>query len=224
MGMNYLIIHDPRLVERRAAIQTFLEKNPKIQPVNWVTEDLYPEAYSYNPELFKEKVGKLWGPQHKPRKLSAAEISCTNKHIESCYDCQYTNKITVVLEDDVISCVPDLHASIEALIEAAPAGWGAIFFGEGVGPEFRNQKLREGIKVNDKLTKIQHPASNCTEAMIFKPSLAKKLFKELSREFHLVIDFELGYWFDKLDAKIYWSNQALVRQGSKCGATESAIR
>ena len=61
------------------------------------------------------------------------------------------------------------------------------------------------------------------DGYVVKKEFAKKLYEEI-KEIVLPFDFELNYFFNKLNTNCYWLEPGLVKQGSMTGVYKSANR
>ena len=224
------IIHYTRLTERYDNIMSFLE-NTDI-PYEFILDydkeenDEYTTGlfYEQNVDKFNDKIKTLWDAKaHQFRKLNDAEISCSIKHLMAMYKLsQECPEFGLILEDDAI-LEPDFTTRFIKNLEDTPTDWDAIFFGSGAGKNYIESRLQTGQNINNNIWKVEHPASNCTEAYLLKPDTALKIYNT-AIPFHLSTDWELAYQFYILDAKIYWWYPSLVQQGSKNGKYQSAVR
>jgi GR25 family glycosyltransferase involved in LPS biosynthesis len=224
------VVHYTKLQDRLANIYPSL----KVSDIPWEIITKYdredPETYRLYKESnadFTLKIRDLWDAgQHRPRRLNDAEISCTAKHLlaikkvsEECKDFGF------ILEDDAIFD-PNFASLYNKCIAETPSDWDAIFLGTGCGIDFINRMIDSSkmtsFYVTDNVHRANHPATNCAEAYLIKPAIAKKIY-ESAIPFQLVSDWELAYQFYKFDAKVYWWKPPLVSQGSKNGKFKSEL-
>lgn len=151
------------------------------------------------------------------RELNAAEMSLTIKHGKVFqWLSEQQGDMFIVFEDDVVLC-DDFDKHFNDYLSRTPTDWDVIHFGSGAG-------LKAPGATPDKIAyRINHPASRCTDSMLFKKSalinLAKTWFP-----FHLICDYELGYQHYLHDQKVYWWEPGLVIQGSEHGVFKSVLR
>jgi GR25 family glycosyltransferase involved in LPS biosynthesis len=190
-----------------------------------ITSEELSTYYRPNEESFNRKVSSLWdSSQHKFRILNDGEISCTIKHIFALQRiANSSSEFAIVLEDDAIPTSNNILSEINEILDHTPNDWDAIFLGIGCGQGFFNHKIINSEWRNDKVAKINHPASNCTEAYLITKKFANKILSTII-PFDLVIDWEFSYQFYNLGANIYWPLSPLFIQGSKNGSYNSAIR
>jgi GR25 family glycosyltransferase involved in LPS biosynthesis len=223
------IVHYTKLRDRYLNLIPFLEKC-KI-PYEIITEydkedlseDILKQFYLANDEMFANKIKPLWDPAaHKPRVLNLPEISCTIKHLTAIKKLatECTN-FGLILEDDVLFDA-NFNSLYKKYFHQTPENWDVIFLGEGCGVNFQNQKIMNSRKVNENLYLVDHPASNCAEAYLLKPQIARKIY-ESAIPFQLVSDWELAYQLYKFGATTYWWYPSVVTQGSKTGLYESTL-
>lgn len=151
------------------------------------------------------------------RELNPAEMSLTIKHGKVFqWLSEQEGDMFIVFEDDVILC-DDFDQHFNDYLSRTPSDWDVIHFGSGAG-------LKAPNTTPDKIAyRMNHPASRCTDSMLFKKSalldLAKTWFP-----FHLICDYELGYQQYRHNHKVYWWEPGLVQQGSEHGFFKSVLR
>lgn len=222
------LIHYTKLAERLPKILPILDRCgiPYEIITQYDKEDINSEMllsyFDVNETNFINKVSALWDSNiHKYRHLNMAEISCTLKHFIA------FNKLAkecpnfgMVIEDDVV--FSDSFAdSFRKRINETPNDWDAIWFGEGCGMSYINTRLANAKKITDNVYLMNHPATNCAESYLLKPSMAKTIYDSLP--FNLVSDWEIAYQLFKHDAKVYWWIPPLISQGSKNGTFKSEL-
>jgi len=223
------IIHYTKLKDRYNHISSFFDscKIPYEFILDNDQEDLTPKIldqyYKPNKEEYENRISKLWDVNiHKFRYLNKAEISCTIKHITA------IKKISsecpnygLILEDDAIF-YDNFNKQFDKCLNQTPDDWDSIFLGDGCGVNFKSSKLLNSKKVNDNVYLMAHPATNCAEAYLLKPSIAEKISNSII-PFQNVSDWEIAYQLYLHDAKTYWWNPSLVTQGSRNGKFESTL-
>lgn len=223
------IVHYTKLKDRYENIIPFL-KSSKV-PYEFITDydkesldtNILDQFYLADEKRFLEKIKHSYSFLNcKYRVLNKAELSCTIKHLtaikklsEECVN------FGLILEDDVIF-YEKFNQNYKQCFQETPSDWDAIFLGEGCGLNFQTSKILNGEKISQFCYSVPHPATNCAEAYLMKPDIAKKIY-ESSIPFQLVSDWELGYQFHKLNCKIYWWFPSLVTQGSRNGKYESTL-
>lgn len=223
------IIHYTKLKDRYENIHPFL-KNCKI-PYEFITDydqetlsdDIIEKYYLSDESLFNNKTNNLWDSNiHKFRVLNKPEISCTIKHLiaikklsEEC------SNFGLILEDDVVF-YENFNDRYKYCMSMTPSNWDSIFLGDGCGEHFQTFKLSQSTKINDCCYLINHPATNCAEAYILKPEIAKKIY-DSAIPFQLVSDWEIAYQLYKINAKTYWWYPSLATQGSRNGKYQSTL-
>jgi GR25 family glycosyltransferase involved in LPS biosynthesis len=223
------IVHYTRLKDRYHNLLSFLEKCKIPYEIiaeydkEDLSEDILKQFYLANDEMFAEKIKPLWDPAaHKPRVLNLPEISCTIKHLTAIkkLSIECTN-FGLILEDDVLFDT-DFNSLYKKYFNQTPENWDAVFLGEGCGVNFQNQRIMNSRKANENVYLMGHPASNCAEAYLLKPQIARKIY-ESAIPFQLVSDWELAYQLYKSNATTYWWYPSIVTQGSKTGLYESTL-
>ena len=123
----------------------------------------------------------------------------------------------MILEDDIHSVVPQVDKAIEFILERLPKDWDVIYLGDGAGLHAKD--VVEGKTAY----KVPHPASRCTDSILFKKESARKI-SDIYFPFDLGSDFELGYVQSKLGLNVYWWEPTLVTQASEHGIFKSSLR
>lgn len=223
------IVHYTKLKDRYNHISNFFDscKIPYEFILDNDQEDLTPEIldqyYKPNKEEYEKRISTLWDVNiHKFRYLNKAEISCTIKHITAIQKIatECTN-YGLILEDDAIF-YDNFNKRFNECLKQTPDDWDSIFLGDGCGDNFKSSKLLNSKKVNENIYLMPHPATNCAEAYLLKPSIASKIVNSII-PFQNVSDWEIAYQLYLHDAKTYWWNPSLVTQGSRNGKFESTL-
>jgi len=224
------VVHYTKLVERLTKLiptlnasgvdYEIITEGDKEKFIFW-KEDLY-SMFDHTENNFNEKISKLWDSNiHKFRQLNFAEISCTVKHFLAIKKvAEECPNFGLILEDDVIF-EPDFAPKFVQNLQDTPDDWDAIFMGVGCGLSFVTSKLRQENHIKGSVFKAEHPATNCAEAYLLKPAMAKKIYDGLP--FSLVSDWEIAYHLYKNNANVYWWFPALATQGSKNGMFKSEL-
>jgi len=220
------VLHYKKLVDRKAFTQMQLEKlgiNPE-----WIldfdaeelTDEIINEFYKHDVEEGFRRVRPLWPiNQHNPRKLNSPEISLTIKHIVTLDKISKSNDdISLVLEDDCLFC-NDFETSFNELLESTPDDWDVIHIGDGFG--MKPEKYKSSF--SDKVYLMHHPASRCTEAILFKKSAAQKIVSTM-KPFCLMVDWEMAYQYSLHNLNVYWWQPAPITQASHKGIFRSSLR
>lgn len=224
------VVHYTKLGERLAKIAPILNACG----VEWeiITEgdkeklrpDIEPMRSMFNDSqrTFEHKIGTLWdGNIHKYRALNLAEISCTIKHFIAMKKlAEECDNFGLIIEDDVVF-EPDFAKRFADNLANTPESWNAIFLGSGCGESYIQSRLNNAVRVKGDVWKVGHPATNCAEAYLLKPEIAKKMWDSLP--FSLVSDWEIAYLLYKFSADVYWWVPSLVSQGSKNGMFKSEL-
>ena len=223
------IIHYTKLKDRYSNVIPFLE-NFKV-PYEFIedydqevlTESILKEFYLADKNKFEEKVNPLWDSNiHKFRVLNLPEISCTIKHLVAIKKLsQECVNFGLILEDDVLF-KDNFNNLYKKYFSETPSDWDAIFLGEGCGVNFQNYKILDSKKVSNNSYLMKHPATNCAEAYILRPQIARKIY-ESAIPFQLVSDWEIAYQLYKFNAKTYWWYPSIATQGSRTGLYKSTL-
>ncbi len=156
------------------------------------------------------------------RPLNIPQMSLTIKH-GKVFEmlARQEEEMFIVFEDDVILC-EDFVSNFRKFLSFTPNDWDVISFGTGAG-------LKPDSFGSHRITKEQvaylmpHPASRCTDSMLFKKSAVVDLAKTWF-PFHIICDWELSYQHYLHNHKVYWWEPGLVVQGSECGKFNSVLR
>lgn len=224
------VIHYTPLTERRKNIEKFFSSeffNLKFIE-DYDKEKIgngHPNSqYIRNKNLFKEKT-RLWKSDAiEEYKLFEGEISCLLKHVEALrIISESKEEIALIVEDDVLPVKRNFEKKLKKILKKR-VDWKIIFIGQGAGKKylvkkvgFFNRNLKRG------LIKVDHPGSNCTEAILIKKPFAISLLKELEN-FNLPYDWELAHILFKLNEEPYWFLPQIFKQGSRSGNYSSEIK
>ena len=105
-----------------------------------------------------------------------------------------------------------------------PEDFDVIFFGSSFNIfNLDKSNLSKTIKIKNNIYKKTPAKTRCVDGYVVKKEFAKKLYEEI-KEIVLPFDFELNYFFNKLNTNCYWLEPGLVKQGSMTGVYKSANR
>jgi len=226
------VVHYTKLSQRKENILSYIDKfNAPYKFIEEydqeaLTKEIITEFYNPIEWIHEDKIKPLWDANiHRFRILNRAEISCTIKHLTAVKRVGETcTTAGLILEDD---CMPKRDTFVEefnGVLKNVPSDWDGIFFGEGCGQEFIAQNIeKNNLKIMQNICRAKHPATNCAEAYLLKPEVAKKVY-EASIPFQLVSDWELASSFYRLNLNIYWVVPSIFDQGSKNGKFRSTLR
>jgi GR25 family glycosyltransferase involved in LPS biosynthesis len=157
--------------------------------------------YSTTPEYFdvavETSLKKLGLDRIEQRPLKDSEISLTLKHFEAIrIFLQSASRYAMILEDDAVF---NDNVNIQNVVDSAPSDFDALFLGGPLGRDFFNVlDDRNGYLL------VDNPATNTTSSIIYSRSGAERLYKAYSfYGFCLPLDWQLNYFFDKLQMKVY---------------------
>ena len=222
---NYTMIppifinHYPPLVERKKYLESVL-KNPTwvTEPLKEnITEEIKNEWYKDSPEEWTSRC-KSYGCRFSHRKMKEGDIACSLGHIFSWEKFVSTNeKYGVFFEDDVVITCNDFEEKISQVLEQVPEDLDVLFIGGG----FNHDYVTKTIKVvNEKFHLKKAPNTNCACSYVLTNRAAQKLLLEC-KPFVMPIDFEMNYWFNKLEFKVYHHIPYFIKEGSKTGQYKS---
>ncbi|NBO99152.1 MAG: hypothetical protein EBU90_03360 [Proteobacteria bacterium] len=228
---NVYVIHYTKLTERKKSINAFA--NEFNCPVHFVEkcdrEELTPQTvqgvYEPDPVRFESKIAPLWDKNaHRFRHLTPGEISVAIKQLLAVKSIADSGKCGLILEDDALPIQENFLPSINRVLEHLPNDWDVVFIGEGCGVQEINRKINDNkLEVVNGVCKAKHPATNCAEAYIIKPEVAKQIYKT-ALPFQLAYDWELAHTIYILNLNAYWAVPPIFTQGSKNGTFVSALR
>ena len=165
------------------------------------------EGVNYNVDL----------PWTQFRQMRMAEISLGIKHYQAWRDIEQNGyDYGIILEDDVI-ILPDFLENMNHNLSQTPADWDVICFGYG---SFMRVPERERGKTVYPMTP---PKIKCTDSYLIS-GRAAKLMADAVLPFSQPIDWEMLYWVNKLDLKVYWWDPPLTMQGSQVGMYETLVQ
>jgi len=219
------ILHCKSLKERKIHMETFmLDFNINHE---WVTDfdgveltkEIIDEFYIQDDVKVHERIAPLWPiSQHQSRRLFNTEISLAIKHYKALEKISENDEIGLVLEDDCLFC-ENFIGVFNEMLSKTPNDWDVIHVGNGYGMHPENYKKDCG----NGCFLMKHPASRCTEAILFKKEAAKKIISNM-KPILLAADWELAYQYYKLDLNVYWWDPAPITQASHRNYFKSSIR
>lgn len=218
------VLHYTRKPERRRHIEE--QFNVEGIEATFITEfdreDLTSQQlerfYYFNPTDFWRKIRPLWElPDSGIRVLNPAEISCTIKHLEAVRRIgEECSNYGLIFEDDVILDHSFTERFNQYLAET-PSDWDAIFVGSCCDLHAKN--IIPGVHVYP----ASHPATRGCECYLLRKNIAQAIARN-AVPFQLVSDWEIAYHLNSLQAKVYWWEQPLTKQGSVTGLFKSELR
>jgi GR25 family glycosyltransferase involved in LPS biosynthesis len=143
--------------------------------------------------------------------LNDSEISLTIKHLDALdhfVECDNA-AFALMLEDDFMFMCNDID--LTEIVLGAPEDWDVIFLGGGLNLDFLSvQKILPG---NPSYLLVNHPSTNTTSSMIYSMSAARRVLKAYHADgFVLPLDWQLNYFFEKLDFNVYHTNPRICGQ------------
>jgi len=148
--MKHFVIHDPRLVERRAFLEKHLQERG-VTDVQWIT------GFNSDSKLVK------WLHQRTDTPMALGYLSCTVKHYIALSEIIRENlEAAVILEDDVV-----LHKDYSKFVPIP----GLKFTKLGIGVNW---------SLNPGLTPIQTPNYGCSEAQYVTKDMAQYILSNLN--------------------------------------------
>jgi GR25 family glycosyltransferase involved in LPS biosynthesis len=151
------------------------------------------------------------------RELKKSEISLAYKHMQTYFDIAINEfDSALILEDDAV-IVNNFVNRFNDYLSRTPDDWDLIFIGSGCDLRIRDTEPGKVAYLKS------HPASKCTDSYCIRGSAAALLSQNIIHH-SLPIDFELNYWMEKLNFRVYWWEPPLVMQGSQIGLYESSIQ
>lgn len=226
--MNIYIIHYKELKDRKIYLDNILSKL-NINPI-YIDEydrnniNLDNIDIKYNPNLWDIRTDELYNSKTNYRKLKISEICNSLSHLKALkIISESKNNFEIVLEDDVILSNNFLN-KVNTVLNNIPEDADFIFFGNSYSIDVLDMaNLSQSIKIADNIYKKIPGKTRTVDAYFVKPNAAKKIVDEIS-EICLPFDFELNYFFKKLNMNVYWYDPGFIVQGSQIGKYKSSIR
>jgi len=225
--MKIFIIHYKKLVERKKYLTSvlsefdyeFIEEFDRESISNFDTS-----LYSNKPELWKERVEKIYKDEPGYRILRDSEICNSLSHLKALKNIIDNNlEFAIVLEDDVI-LQNDFKKKIEEIVNNIPKDFDFAFFGNSYTMNMLDDITSDGsTNITGNLWKKKLGITRTVDAYVVSNKAAKILVDNIN-EIVLPFDFELTYFFRKLKMNIYWYDPGFIRQGSQTGKYKSSIR
>lgn len=212
--------HYDILTERKKYLQTVIDDCIWVTEPSkeTITQEVIDVWYLNSSEIWNDRCESLYhGFKH--TQLTKGSIVCNMGHVESWkMFLESEQPYGVFLEDDVVINCSNFRKTIEQILDSAPEDLDVLFLGGGFNHECV-AKTKKIIKDNFYLK--QHPSTNCACSYILTKSSAKNLFDKF-KPFTLPIDFELNYWFYKLNFNVYHYIPYIIQEGSKVGKYTSS--
>jgi len=205
MKMKFFITHYTPLVERKQNMIQQLEKYG-INNVEFIE--------NYDREVLTEQdVCKF-------ASIKMSEISLFLKHIEIFNKEMDTDDIVVILEDDAIFADDFLNKLNQYIEEMNQYDWDILFSGDCCNLHIDVDKMSDGKHIYNK------SGSRGTCMYVLNKGVCKKLRYIICSETNICepIDHWFNYVIVKYGLRSFWSEPALVSQGSEMGIFMSAIR
>lgn len=211
--MKKYIIHYRKLTERKQYIES-----RGISDIEWIStwnrEDFaecgYANKYIPCPKLWNRKLCDYYSSKANFRLLKPGDMACAENHIEIWKKIADTDT-SLVLEDDVIFC-DNFEQIFYQNILACP-NFDVLF----IGGAFYHEDVAKTISQTECFYEKSHPSTNTICAYVLTKNAAKKLCKIVKSGYTLPIDFEMNYWFDVLDFKVYHRVPYLIKEGTSAG-------
>lgn len=189
-----------------------------------ISNNLVNKFYKVNPTLWEKRIKGLYINNIGFRELKLSEICNSLSHLDALKKISDSeDDYAIIIEDDVIFN-NDFNSKLENLIKQTPEDFDVIFFGSAFNIfNLDKSNLSKTIKIKNNIYKKIPAKTRCVDGYVIKKELAKKLYEEI-KEIVLPFDFELNYFFNKLNPNCYWLDPGLIKQGSMVGIYKSANR
>jgi len=226
--MELYIIHYNKLHDRKKYLD--LELSKYNFDVTYIDEfdrdniDLNNLSIKYNKNLWIERTSNLYSFNVDYRELNIGEICNSLSHLKALTKISESNsEYAVILEDDAI-LQNDFENKITHLLSSVPMDFDFIFFGSSYDIDKLDiATLSKSIKVNSNIYIKEPGTSRTVDGYIVSKKCSEKILNEIL-EISLPFDFELNYFFRKLNTIVYWYEPGLIYQGSQSGNYSSSIR
>jgi len=217
MSITYdtYVIHYTPLKERKQSIITQLSRF-NIVPT---FIELY-DKEDLTPELLKK---------FNTTKLKMAEISVMCKQVHAWE--HMSGEYALILEDDVI-LDDNFKEKLDAYLSQLPPDFDALFIGNGANLHIPHDIVKASpgnvfLRTHDATHWGGMGATRCLDSYIIKKSTANAIssrFKSINTIIHTPIDWLANILLKVVNARVYWAEPTIVRQGSEVGLFKSAIR
>lgn len=167
----------------------------------------YSKDEHYFHTAVKPSIRKLGLDKIEQRPLKNSEISLVIKHFNAIeLFLQSVSDYALILEDDVHFI--NNNISMKEVIYSAPDDFDVLFLGGPLQMDFFDIKETYGNYVL-----VGHPSTNTTSSIVYSRLAATKLYKSYQmRGFCLPLDWQLNYFFELLDMKVYHIYPKLCEQ------------
>lgn len=211
--MKKYVVHYPKLTDRKSYIESI-----GLSDLEWIStwnredfEDIkLAKKYICCPDLWNRKLSNYYRSKADFRALKAGDIACAENHIEAWRRISQT-ETSLILEDDAIFC--DFFDEVFNRTILDSPNFDVLF----VGGAFYHEDVAKTISRIGCFYEKAHPATNTICAYVLTPKAATRLCKIAESGYTLPIDFEMNYWFDVLDFKVYHAVPYLIREGTSAG-------
>jgi len=225
------IVHYKKLKERKKYLKSQLEKFGvdhyfiESYDRNDVDNDVINSFYKKDKRLWKERTHNIYRKINlKFRELRKSEICNALSHLEAFKKIAASDKdYGIIIEDDVIF-KNNFIEKLNNLISNTPNDFDVIFFGSSFNiPRLDKLTKSKTLKIKKSIYKKIPGVTRTVDGYIIKKELAKILYEKIN-EIVLPFDFELNYFFKKINPDCYWYDPGLIVQGSQSGKYKSSIR
>lgn len=226
-----IILHCKTLADRKPHMVSQMEKHGfsnycffEDYDANELTEDVITQscirmkddidAIKKKTAIYEKIIPNVW---RSLKELNRGELSLAIKYGKLFQQISaFDDEFFILLEDDVVLC-EDFQYHFTHFLNNTPSDWDAIYFGSGanlVPPHTSKEKTAY---------LMDHPASRCTDSMVFKNKTIHDLAKTWF-PFNLAADWEISYQHYLHNHKVYWWYPSLTQQGSQTGMYVSSLK
>jgi hypothetical protein len=210
--MHIFVIHYTPLVERKKNI---LEQFKKQNIHDYEFVEIYDREY------IPRQLTRLFST-----KLRDSLVSLICKHLHASNKISLKYDYALILEDDAILCDQFLD-KLDFMMKQLPSDFDAFFIGRGCNLYVPYAEQHAGNFVYLKNNEIGHwgihGSSRCTEAFVLSKKAATQIVNTRFDHVDLPYDFLLNDLFRKYNMRVYWSEPALVTQGTITGKFSTSL-
>lgn len=212
------VIHYAPLTERR----DYLE--PLLQGAHWVTDvtnqenltdELSQEWYLPDADIWKKRCAGYYEETPPFRVQKPGDICCSIGHMTAWENFINSDEpYGLFLEDDIVLC-NDFQNLLASILQHSPPQMNVLFIGGGF-----DHTIAPTTAIRGNYHLKGSPSSNCACSYILTKNSATQLLDNM-KPFTVSIDFEMNYWFDKLNLNVFHHVPYIALEGTAIGKYQS---
>lgn len=215
------IIHYTPLVERRLYLEEVLPNAEWITDVTNkenLTDKMTQEWYHPDQDAWREKCTGYYAEVPPFKIQEPGHICCSLGHIDAWQTFLNSEEpLALFLEDDIV-LFDNFLDNLYDVSSYAPKTMDALFIGGGF-----HHTIAKTKRVYGNYHLKDNPATNCLCSYILTRQCAEKILRNI-KPFTVPIDFELNYWFDKLNLNVFHHLPYIAIEGTSLGRYKSVQR